>query len=289
MFRRVYLLILTLAVQQLLWAAIVPTDAELHEKINKNYTSTYTLSLEEAYGAGMTSEGGTIAIKKMFKGIPLDGRKMLDIGSGLGGVSLELAEKYHASVIGVEINPWMVEESKKRIPAHLKSKLDYVLMNNGNKLPFANESFDIVYSKGVLTHVPDKTILFKEIFRVLKPQGLFIIDDWLSPVHGQWGAKLNKMSESEGLILFAETEDNYIKLFKRVGFHIIEMRNENKNYSAYNREIIHRLKEENAAKYFKTKYGEKSWQDAIEGYQLIADSIDANELLIRYFITRKSN
>lgn len=282
------LFIVILALQQSLWATTHPTnDAEIREKLNANYSPAYTLSLEEAYGPGMTSEGGAQAIEKMFAGIVLRGKKMLDIGSGLGGVSLYLAEKHHAILSGVEINPWMIEESTKRIPGSLKSKMNYVLMGEGNSLPFLNASFDIVYSKGVLTHVPDKSKLVKEIFRVLKPNGIFVVDDWLSPVSGRWGAKLNKMAETEGLILFAQTEKDYIKLLKETGFKNIKMRSESENYSKYNREVASSLKIEDKRKQFQMKYGEKSLLEAIEGYQLIADSIDSKELLIRHFYAER--
>ena len=40
-------------------------------------------------------------------------------------------------------------------------------------LPFADRSFDVVFSKDALLHVPDKDALFAEIFRVLKPGGVF--------------------------------------------------------------------------------------------------------------------
>jgi ubiquinone/menaquinone biosynthesis C-methylase UbiE len=40
-------------------------------------------------------------------------------------------------------------------------------------------SFDIVFSKDALLHVPDKDALFAEIFRVLKPGGVFRRVDWL--------------------------------------------------------------------------------------------------------------
>ena len=46
-------------------------------------------------------------------------------------------------------------------------------------LPFADASFDIVFSKDALLHVPDKDALFAEIFRVLKPGGVFAASDWM--------------------------------------------------------------------------------------------------------------
>lgn len=254
----------------------------VHTQLIENYSSNYCLSLEEAYGDGMMSEGGTKAIENMFQGISLSKKNMLDIGSGLGGMSFFLSQQYDAEVTGVEINPWMVEESTKRAVGI--AKVNFVLIHEDNLLPFQDQSFDIVYSKGVLTHVQNKKILFEEIFRVLKPGGLFIIEDWLSPVFGTWGDLLRKMAESEGLILFAETEESYVQLLKETGFSDISMRSESENYARYNREIALRITESNT---FKEKFGEQVLAESAAGYHMIADSIENGELLIRHFKATK--
>lgn len=46
-------------------------------------------------------------------------------------------------------------------------------------LPFPDERFDIVFSKDSLIHVPDKSALYREVLRVLKPNGVFAASDWL--------------------------------------------------------------------------------------------------------------
>lgn len=249
-----------------------------HQQLIDNYSSSYCLTLEAAYGKGMMSEGGIKAIEDMFKGIHLDNKKVLDIGSGLGGLPFYLAKEHHSQVTGVEINPWMVEEATKRTPLELA--VDFVLINEDNLLPFENDSFDIVSSKGVLTHVQDKTVLFREIFRVLKPNGILVVEDWLSPIEGHWGEKLTKMALSEGLLLFAETEPSYIRQLEHAGFDVVEMRSENAAYSRYNRDIAKKLSLSDS---FREAFGKELQDESIAGYNLIADSIDSNELLIRHF------
>ena len=54
--------------------------------------------LEAGYGKSMMSEGGASAIERLFEGILLEGKKALDIGSGLGGVPFYLAENHSMEV-----------------------------------------------------------------------------------------------------------------------------------------------------------------------------------------------
>ncbi|MBS0656252.1 MAG: methyltransferase domain-containing protein, partial [Verrucomicrobia bacterium] len=104
--------------------------ASTHQQLVDNYSSTYCLSLEAAYGEGMMSEGGSKALEDMFRGIHPDHKRVLDIGSGLGGLPFYLAKKHRSQVTGVEINPWMVEEAKRRTPTGLA--VDFVLITEDN-------------------------------------------------------------------------------------------------------------------------------------------------------------
>jgi phosphoethanolamine N-methyltransferase len=162
-----------------------------------------------------------------------------------------------------------------------------VLYQQAPFLPFPDQNFDIVYSKGVLVHIHDKTPLFNEIYRVLKPGGYLLIDDWLSPIQNQWGQRLQKMCEIENLTLYAQTERDYYELFKSTGFSDVKMRDENPHYVQYNQDIVKRLNQPEIATAFRTKFGDIAWRQAIKGYQLIADSIRDNELLIRWFKAHK--
>lgn len=252
------------------------------QKIIKEYSKDYCLLLEAAYGSHMMSEGGEAAIERMFSKEDLYNKKILDIGFGLGGVAFYLAEKYQSQVSGVEINPWMVEEATRRISPHLKKQVHFSEYHPEKMLPFGNDNFDIVFSKGVLTHLKDKKNLFLEIKRILKPGAVLIIDDWLSPKKDHWCDRLKQMCETEGLTLYAETENNYKNLLREVGFFDIEMRDENANYYQYNMDIVNHLIQEKQHP-SNLLFTQKMLEDSMRGYQLIADSIRDNDLLIRWF------
>ena len=257
------------------------------DKLIAEYSADYCHFIEATYSEDMMSEGGTEAIENMFAHVDVQGKRILDIGFGLGGVAFYLADTYQARVTGLEINPWMVDEASRRTPEHLKPLVDFMQYDDISKLGFPDVHFDIIYSKGVLTHVCDKLPLFKEIHRLLKPEGSFIVDDWLSPTPDQWGPRLQRMMEAEDLTLYAMTETNYMQLLTNAGFVDIKMRDENINYNRYNESIVHRLKSDSHAADFIKQFGQKDWDIAIESYQNIADAIKDNELLIRWFNATK--
>jgi len=250
------------------------------------YPAEYCLALETAYGQGMMSEGGDSGIEDMFSGISLSGKNALDIGSGLGGIAVYLAKYHDMKVTGCDINPWMVNESTQRIAPELQAKVDFIQIKN-NKLPFESNHFDLIYSKGVFTHIQNKQSIFQEANRILKPNGYFVIMDWLSPKQNQWGFIIRKMAETENLTLFAQTSENYILDLQHAGFHNIVMRDESSQYAKYNHSIYHSLMN-NKKNIFIKKYGQKILEEHANGYALIAKAIEIKEVLVKHFIARKA-
>ena len=60
----------------------------------------------------------------------------------------------------------------------LADRISFRLVEPG-PLPFADASFDLVFSKDAIVHVPDKAALYREVLRVLRPDGRFLASDWL--------------------------------------------------------------------------------------------------------------
>jgi phosphoethanolamine N-methyltransferase len=130
----------------------------------------------------------------MLAGFDLSGLRVLDVGSGLGGVDLLLARKHGAAeVIGIDVEPQLVEAATEHVAAEgLENRIRFELVAPG-PLPFPDKSFDVVFSKDAMVHIADKDALFAEAIRVLKPGGVLVISDWLwaagaaqSPVVRNW-------------------------------------------------------------------------------------------------------
>ena len=100
------------------------------------------------------------------------GLKVLEIGCGLGTDGAQFA-KAGADYTGVDLTKAAVELARKRFAVSgLEGKFQVADAEN---LEFADESFDLVYSHGVLHHTPDTEAAVAEIWRVLRPGGRAVI------------------------------------------------------------------------------------------------------------------
>jgi SAM-dependent methyltransferase len=96
-------------------------------------------------------------------------RDVLEIGVGLGADHQRFAEA-GARLVGVDLTERAVAHTRQRLAAFgLNSRLQTADAEN---LPFESDSFDIVYSWGVLHHSPDTARAVDEVWRVLRPGGI---------------------------------------------------------------------------------------------------------------------
>lgn len=100
------------------------------------------------------------------------GLKVLEIGCGLGTDGAQFA-KAGAEYTGIDLTEASIELARKRF--ELSSLKGEFRVADAEKLDFAEDTFDVVYSHGVLHHTPDTGAAVREIHRVLKPGGRAIV------------------------------------------------------------------------------------------------------------------
>ena len=96
------------------------------------------------------------------------GQRLLEVGCGMGTDLLQFA-RGGAQVTGVDLTPRSIEISRRHLSLYGQSG-EFALADC-EMLPFADESFDVAYSNGVLHHTPDTAGAVREIHRVLRPGG----------------------------------------------------------------------------------------------------------------------
>jgi len=126
------------------------------------------------------------------------GLRVLEIGCGLGTDGAQFA-KAGAIYTGVDLTDAAVELARKRF--ELFNLKGCFRSADAENLDFADESFDLVYSHGVLHHTPDTERAVKEIHRVLRPGGRAIV---MLYHRGSYNYRVN------------------IRLFRRMGAHLLK-------------------------------------------------------------------
>lgn len=110
--------------------------------------------------------------------------KILDVGCGIGGSSLYLAQKFQAQASGITLSPVQAARARARATAAgLESRTQFQVADALN-LPFGDAEFDLVWSLESGEHMPDKARFLQECCRVLQPGGVLILATWCHrPVH----------------------------------------------------------------------------------------------------------
>jgi phosphoethanolamine N-methyltransferase len=135
--------------------------------------------LEWIWGRDYMAPGGEGNVDRMVTGIELAGRRVLDIGCGIGGPAFALARKYGAEVTGIDLEPQLVARATRRAEElGLSDQTEFRTVTLGD-LPFPDRSFDLVFTSGALTQTEDKAGIAAECLRVLKPGGMLTCYDWL--------------------------------------------------------------------------------------------------------------
>jgi arsenite methyltransferase len=106
------------------------------------------------------------------------GEFVLDVGSGAGTDSLVAAQMVGSEgrVTGIDMTSEMLAKARAAAAEMDASNVRF-LEGEVERLPFEDESFDVVISNGVIDLIPDKDAVFSEIHRVLRPGGRIQLAD----------------------------------------------------------------------------------------------------------------
>jgi MPBQ/MSBQ methyltransferase len=130
--------------------------------------------------------GGRESTRELARFAGLEGgMRVLDVGSGVGGPARTLAAEFGCRVTGIDLTREFCRAAEMLTgKVGLAAQVDF-RCGNALELPFADASFDVVWSQNTLMNIEDKARLFRGIGRVLRPGGLFAFEAVLAgPVAG---------------------------------------------------------------------------------------------------------
>ncbi len=127
-----------------------------------------------------------------FEKVDFKNKKLLEIGAGVGTFLVTARTKYQINAFGIEpskdeFSPF--SEISQTLLKEYNLPHDIVISGAAEKLPFSDNSFDLIYSTNVLEHVQNPKLVLEESVRVLKPGGFlqFVIPNYFSFWEGHYG------------------------------------------------------------------------------------------------------
>jgi len=187
----------------------------MEKKQESEYANDFMPLMDLVWGKGFIAPGGEGNVDRIVRGVDLQGKRVLEFGSGTGGGTLVLARKYGARVIGLELEQGLVDLSREHaVSAGLSEQVEFRCVEAG-PLAVDDASFDAFYTSGVVCHVEDRTALFDDVMRILKPGGVLLGYDWFVTCDSD---DIAKWKSAAGLHLHNATLDSYLETLVDCGF-----------------------------------------------------------------------
>lgn len=146
------------------------------------------------------------------------GETVLDLGSGTGIDVIEASKSVgpEGLAIGVDSTPEMIMESRENARARSLKNVEFRL-GEIEHLPIETGSVDVIISDCVINLSPDKTRVFREAFRVLRPGGRIVVSDVVA-TKGIPEPIRKDLDAWAGCVAGAVRESDYHGLLKKAGF-----------------------------------------------------------------------
>ncbi len=156
---------------------MAPVAAEQIKDVNVRYHDVAAADYDSKWGIDFGEKGRQQVLGKVRKAlgeeprVPFD--SALEIGAGTGYFTLNLMlAGLIRNAVATDISHGMLEalsESAQRLALEVRT-----VRTEAERLPFADESFDLVFGHAVLHHLPDLDASFAEFLRVLRPGGTLV-------------------------------------------------------------------------------------------------------------------
>jgi len=111
--------------------------------------------------------------------------RVLDAGCGVGGTAMYLAKNYHCQAEGITLSPVQVRQGETYIRESELEEQVRLSLQDYAATSFPEESFDLVYAIESICHAHQKADVYREAFRLLKPDGKLVIIDYYNTEKGK--------------------------------------------------------------------------------------------------------
>ncbi|MGM0168854.1 hypothetical protein IGI39_004609 [Enterococcus sp. AZ135] len=142
-------------------------------------------------------------------------KKVLEVACNMGTTLIEVAQEYQCQITGVDIDREALEKAQQNINHAGLQKIVKVQTGNALKLPFEDNTFDIVINEAMLTMLDDRSKhkALNEYYRVLKPGGKLLTHDISLTDHVE-----SQLSQTIKMKVAPLTVEDWLTHYQSVGF-----------------------------------------------------------------------
>jgi len=183
------------------------------------YTTNGIKRYQRIFGDDFVSTGGRSTTEKLFALLELnENEKLLDVGCGTGCASHLIAETYKAQVYGVDLSSNMIDEAKQTASQMDPKTAQRLTFNIADvtRFDYHENTFDAIFTKDAMLHIPDKLALFTRFHKWLKPGGRLVITDYCVGSIPKVSDKFTTYLENRGYHL-GRVQD-YETVLRKAGF-----------------------------------------------------------------------
>jgi len=236
--------------------------------------------LQFIWGEGFLSPGGTAEVARLLAGADLSGSRVLDIGSGAGGVDVAIVRDHGAAtLVGVDVQQELVDlATAHAAAAGLAERIEYACVEPGAPLPYPDASFDVVVSKDAIIHVQGKEALFRDAYRLLRTGGRLFVSDWLRGASAgvdHQVAQFVKAAE-HGFVMVSLAESAAI--VERAGFVDVEVVDRRSWYLHEATAELERLRSSATRAAFVERWGDEAARAELEFWELLVACLASGAL-----------
>ncbi|MEH7254706.1 methyltransferase domain-containing protein [Neobacillus niacini] len=175
-----------------------------------------------SYVSSPIHKDGKDLVKMVEMAIVNGQEHLLDIATG-GGHTANAFAPLVKKVTAVDLTVEMLAAAENFIKENGHLNVNFV-QGDAEKLPFEDESFEIVTCRIAPHHFPNVDIFIKEVHRVLKPQGQFILDDNVVPENEEFDRFYNSIEKLRDFSHYrAWKKSQWIEKLEESGLEIFEM------------------------------------------------------------------
>lgn len=194
-------------------------------------------------GIGSSHPGGFPATIKNLEAMDVNsGDFILDAGCGNGLTACYLAKSKGCKIIGVDINPQMIEKARQRAEHEGVTHLVEFKVADVYTLPFPDNNFDWIMCESITVFLKKEKV-YKEFFRVLKPEG-HIADLEMSLLHELPSQLRSQMESCYGKGTDPLSFEEWSKVVSEAGFVDVEIKNPQALQNTNSNLILNELKKD---------------------------------------------